>query len=262
MTNLAVVCPTFNSAAFVEKTLATLFAQTRKPDQVIFSDDGSTDHTVESLRRCVAEMAGDTPCTILVNAHAGPGASRNAGILAVDAQWVAFLDSDDLWMPEKLETIEAAIHDNPGANLFCHDEVRIGRDGRESPLVYGRRYRAERPLTPQLYFANMFSTSAVTCRRDLLTECGGFDETLMSAQDYELWLRMSPAMHPVFIHEVLGKYVEREGNITSGKLRKRFMNEVRIAWMHRGMVSAPRVAARLGRISLSYVRQYAVALSG
>lgn len=249
---IAVVCPTFNSATFFEKTLATVLGQTRKPDLLVISDDGSSDGTVDHVQRYLEQHANGVRFQVLANGHGGPGAARNAGIRVADCEWIAFLDSDDRWMPRKLERMERAILEWPDANFFSHDEVRLSREGRTTPLRYGRNYCRDLPLPPQLYFSNMFSTSAVTCRRNLLLRHGGFDETLMSAQDYELWLRMSSEIEPVFLNEVLGQYVERGGNITSGKLSRRMYNELLIAWKHRGMVSAARMSVRIGRIALSY----------
>lgn len=230
--------------------------QTRLPDEVVISDDGSQDDTLALVEHFVAESGAGIFWHILRNEHRGPGATRNAGIRKASGDWIAFLDSDDLWEEKKIERITEAIKARPDANFFCHDELLIGKGGETKALEYGRRYRAERPLPAQIYISNMFSTSAVVCRRDLLTEKGYFDETLMSAQDYELWLRLSPNMRPAFVHDILGRYVERTGNITSSGLERRLRNEVRIALIHRHKVSAPWVALRLMRIMLSYARQF------
>lgn len=258
MTTISVVCPTYNSKTFVERTLESALAQSRRPDELIISDDGSTDGTPDAVTKFLEKQGERNEWQVLRNPHRGPGATRNAGIRVARGEWIAFLDSDDLWDLGKLERVEAAIRNAPQANFFCHNEGRISKDGGVSLLEYGRRYRPEKPLPPQIYLANMFSTSAVICRRELLLRYSGFDETLLSAQDYELWLRLSPDLKPVFINEVLGKYVERAGNITSGKLLWRMRNELRIAWMHRGLVSPGWVLARGFRIALSYARQYVV----
>lgn len=262
MVKISVVCPTYNSAQFIESTLETVVRQTRLPDEVVISDDGSRDDTLAVVERFAAARGAGIVWRILRNEHRGPGATRNAGIHAANGEWIAFLDSDDLWETNKIACILQAIDKQPGANFFCHDELLVGKDGTKSTLEYGRRYREEHPLPPQLYYSNMFSTSAVVCRRDLLIGHGCFDETLMSAQDYELWLRLSPVMRPVFVHEVLGKYVERAGNITSSGMKRRLKNEVRIALMHRAKVTPPWVAVRLGRVVLSYARQFARAKLG
>lgn len=256
MPSISVVCPTYNSVEFVARTLDTVMAQTRRPDELIISDDGSSDDSVEVVETYLQKHATGISWRVLKNAHQGPGATRNRGIEAASCDWVAFLDSDDLWEAEKLARVEQAMLDRPTANFFCHNEQRIDKAGRTSLLDYGRRYDPQSPLSPQVYLANMFSTSAVVCRRELLVSHGGFDETLMSAQDYELWLRISGDLEPVFIEQVLGKYVERDGNITSGKLINRMRNELFIAWMHRKMVSLPRMMVRVLRIAAAYLRQF------
>jgi glycosyltransferase involved in cell wall biosynthesis len=256
MIKVSVVCPTFNSARFIEKTLSSVVVQNRKPDELIISDDGSSDETVKIVEQFLHNHCEDIYWVILENTHHGPGAARNAGVSIATGEWVAFLDSDDLWLPNKLNEVESAIVDNPGTNFFCHDEQFINKYGRVSQLKYGRNYDSAKSLPLQMYSANMFSTSAVTCYRELLIQNNGFNERLMSAQDYELWLRLSPYIKPVFIHSVLGKYIERDGNITSGQLRKRMKNEIRIALMHHHMVPNMWFVLRLGRILLSFSKQY------
>ena len=256
MARISVVCPTYNSSGFIENTLRTLVDQTRKPDEVIISDDGSSDNTIELVKRFFQANGDGISWKILSNAHGGPGNARNIGIANAEGNWIAFLDSDDLWHPEKLKTVEETILAHPQANFVCHEEERVQRNGQTKRLTYLTRFHPERPLPPQLYFGNMFSTSAVVCLKYLMSTYGVFDETLMSAQDYELWLRLSPHIKPVLIPTVLGRYVERAGNITSGKLYWRMRNELRIAVMHRNLASLPLLMGRIGRILLSYSRQY------
>ena len=256
MIKISVVCPTFNSAQFIVRTLETVVRQTRLPDEVVISDDGSCDDTLALVENFVANKGEFISWHILRNEHRGPGATRNTGIYKATGEWISFLDSDDLWEVRKIERIAEVIKSLPEVNFFCHDELHINKDGEIKELEYGRRYRAELPLQAQVYISNMFSTSAVVCRRELLIAKGCFDETLMSAQDYELWLRLSPFIRPFFVKEILGRYVERPGNITSSGLKRRLINEVRIALMHRHKVSAPLVVVRLSRIMLSFARQF------
>lgn len=222
---------------------------------IIFSDDGSSDDTVAKIKNYIDRFEGAVSCQVIEGSHRGPGAARNQAIQAASTDWVAFLDSDDLWTPEKLKEVEAAIRSQPDANFFCHDETKIHRDGRRSSLIYGQRYRENYPLPQQLYIANMFSTSAVVCRKEIIMWCNGFDETLMSAQDYDLWLRMSPYLRPFFIRKSLGTYIERPGNITSGSVRSRLKNEILIAWKYHAMVPLLYFFIRICRILASYSRQ-------
>ena len=89
---ISVVCPTCNSEEFIEPTLIALFNQTRMPDEVIFVDDGSTDNTVNFLKKFVKLHGRTIRCVICENDHRGPGASRNLGIEVALGEWIAFLD--------------------------------------------------------------------------------------------------------------------------------------------------------------------------
>ena len=109
----------------------------------------------------------------------------------------------------------------------------LAEDGSIAVLDYSRRYSAGKPLTEQLLKTNLFSTSAVVCKRVNVLEVGGFDETLSSAQDYELWLRMSPKLSPFFIKQVLGTYTVRKGNISTTRHLKRLINIWHVLLRHR-----------------------------
>lgn len=251
-TAFTVIVPAYQAESFLGNTLATVAGQTRPPVELIVVDDGSTDATiavVESFALAHPELS----VRLLRNEHRGPGAARNAGIRAAQSDWIAFLDSDDLWHPRKLETMLAAIEARPGGNFYCHNETIRSLDGSEHVEDYGAGFTAVEPVPVQLYRRNRFSTSAVVCRRDLLLRWGGFDEDLTSAQDYELWLRMSPDLAPVFVPEALGTYVLREGNISTRRFWKRLLNVLRVKHRHRKKVGATLYAYSVARISLAHV---------
>ena len=254
--NITVVCPTFNSAAFVIETLASVVAQDTPPREVVVVDDGSSDGTADLVEQYFAEVKPDFETKVVRAQHGGPGASRNLGVEAASLPWIAFLDSDDFWLPAKLTVVTDAIKANPEANFFCHDEVLVTHRQQRVDMTYSRRVDTTGDMIRQIYFANRFSTSAVVCRKDLLVDAGLFDTTLPSAQDYEMWLRMAADMRLVMVPESLGEYREREGNITSGRLRRRFVNECRIAFRYADEVPKWMVAAKLIRIILSYARQF------
>ena len=254
--SISVICPTFNSEDFVGRAIESVLKQTMLPYELIISDDGSFDSTADRVERLFKGQ--DLRCLLLINDHRGPGAARNAGIRIATGEWIAFLDSDDFWQPEKLERITEAIERHPNANFICHHETMIRQDGRHQALEYVRRFRWDRSLMRQVYASNIFSTSAVVCRRSLLLERGLFDELLMSAQDYELWLRLSPHIRPLFVEQSLGYYVERAGNITSGNSGARILNELRIATRHANMVPRLDFVMRVTRILRSYARQQLV----
>ena len=190
-----------------------------------------------------------------MNKHKGPGACRNAGILKASGEWIAFLDSDDIWEENKIEICIKAIRENPKANFFCHNEIFEKKNGKEVILKYNKRFNNNFNLSTQLFYANMFSTSAVICKKNILINNGCFNETLMSAQDYELWLRLSPILNVIFIKDVLGRYVERKNNITNTNIILRFKNELRIIFLHKNKANFFLIIIRLFRVLLSYTHQ-------
>lgn len=230
--SITVVVPAYQAAGFLARTLATVAQQTQLPQELIVVDDGSADATCDVVETFA--IAHTELCVrLLREPHRGPGAARNAGVRAAGSEWIAFLDADDLWRPGKIEKMIATIQAHPEGNFFCHNETTRLLDGTERVTDYSKGFSLNKPIPRQLYQHNYFSTSAVVCRRELVLRWGGFDETLASAQDYELWLRMSPELVPVFVPEMLGTYVVREGNISTSRFWKRLFNILEVKHRHR-----------------------------
>ncbi len=232
--NVSVIIPAYQAEGSVAKTLATVAAQTKVPQELIVVDDGSTDSTcdiVESFAAGHPEMS----VRLLREQHRGAGAARNTGIRAARSEWIAFLDADDLWHPEKLEKMIRTIQAHPEANFYCHNETIRFLDGHERMTNYSAGFSWNRSIPRQLYQHNYFSPSAVICRRDLVLRWGGFDETLSTAEeDYELWLRISPDILPVFVPEALGTYVLHQGNLSNRRSSwKGLYNMLRVKHRHR-----------------------------
>ena len=256
---VSVICPAFNASPFVLETLSCVLTQSVAPVEVIVVDDGSTDDTLKRVEEFFAmNTRGSCELKLLSEKHAGPGAARNAGIRAATGDWIAFIDSDDLWMNEKLGEVSNFIAAHSiGAqselNFICHSEVHIHFDGSRSELHYGRMFNKDKPLPPQLYRRCLFSTSAVVCKRKLFFDYGFFSETLMSGQDYDLWLTISPHLNVGFIDKLLGVYRDRRGNISSGAAIPRLENLFRIYWHHRDKVSPILTATMLSRLLAFYL---------
>lgn len=259
-TTVSVIVPAYQAEAFLEKTLMTVAAQSVLPTELILVDDGSRDSTLDVMRK-FARLHPQLRVLVLNEAHRGPGATRNAGIRAASSEWIAFLDADDLWRPEKIETMLAAAISHPTSNLFCHNEAVMRPDGSLSGVNnYGSGFSPDVPLAEQLYRNNLLSTSAVMCRRTDVMRVGGFDETLSSAQDYELWLRMSDGMKPAFVAHVLGTYVVRPGNISTTRPWRRLRNMSRVLVRHRHKVRTSTFVACWARNTIAAVLRIASAL--
>lgn len=205
-----VVIPTFNHAAMLHEALASLVAQTHTDWQAYIVNNFSTDHTID-----VIDSFRDSRMTRLDFANNGViGAARNVGINAGSAPYVAFLDSDDVWYPDKLTISLAALE--RGADLVCHAERWVETNGSSRVVRYGTNGR--HCYSALLYRGNALSTSAVVMRRTLLATTGGFDEdpTIVTAEDYDLWLRTARTQaHFVFLPDALGEFRRRAGSESS-----------------------------------------------
>lgn len=187
MTRISVVIPSHNRALLLARALDSVLAQTEPPEECLVVDDGSSDDTEALVRSAYPQV------TYLKQPHRGVSAARNAGIAQARGDWVAFLDSDDYWMPDKLLHQRRAVAG--GDPVICHtDEIWIRRGKRVNPM------RKHRKRGGWIYSHCLprcaISPSTSMVRRDVLRQAGGFDEGLPACEDYDLWLRLC-ARHPV-----------------------------------------------------------------
>ena len=198
---VSVVIPSYNSAPFIKRTLASVLAQTFRDFEIIVSDDGSTDDTVNVVENFLKNNSS-VPWKILKNPYKGPGAARNAGIMASSGEWIAFLDSDDLWFPHKLEKVMKYAKRNKRAQLITHSELCLFPDGSTKVFLYYKMYK--KGLDPFLNFwrKNLLATSAVVLKKDIFKLSGYFDETLYNNQDYDLWLRVVQHTIPHYLPDI------------------------------------------------------------
>jgi len=232
MNNISVIIPSYNSELFISDTINSLLNQTVKPFEIIIVDDGSTDNTYKVVSDIIKKNE-DFNFRLIKGFHKGPGAARNIGIKAAKSKWIAFLDSDDLWSINKIKNVTKVIKENINFTFFCHNEKLISNNKPAIELDYSKKYNQKINLPNQLYKNNLFSTSAVVCLRHDLNKVGGFDELLSSAQDYDLWLKMSHLIKPFFIKQVLGTYTLRDGNISTTNHLKRLINIYKVMFRHR-----------------------------
>ncbi len=180
---VSVIIPTYNRAALVAEALASVKAQTFRDFEIVVVDDGGTDGTWEVLSDCGEIRARRHPH------RRGVSAARNTGINAARGQWLAFLDSDDLWLPDKLARQMAYLTTRPSLCLCQTDETWVRRGVRVNKPLRHRKV-AGRIFLPSLERC-MISPSAVMVHRRLFQDHGAFDETLPAAEDYDLWLRLT-----------------------------------------------------------------------
>jgi glycosyltransferase involved in cell wall biosynthesis len=210
----SVVIAAHNAARTLPSALRSVLAQTRPDFEVIVVDDGSTDGTNEVLR-----TVPDDRIDLVSQPNRGPAAARNAGIERAAGEYVCLLDSDDLWLPDYLETMGAALDRDAGAGLVYTDAWRLNDVTRRVRRRTTMRAQ-EPPLRPPeerdalllaLLERNFVFTSA-TIRRRVLDDVGGF-RTFTRSEDYELWLRIA-ASGARFLNagKVLAVYRHRPGS--------------------------------------------------
>jgi len=208
---LSVVIPAYNCASHIEETLASVFNQTRKPFEILVINDGSTDNT--------AEVVSKYPQVRLINKlNQGPSETRNRGILESTGNWIAFLDSDDMWHAGKIEAVEKHIQDNPETDMVS-TAFYIGNEKDWQKITPRRIYNPRDSFFEQLYRRSFIATSSVVIKKDFLTKAGGFDTSLLVAEDLDLYLRIALMNAKYFyIREHLLYYRSHPNSITSNPL--------------------------------------------
>ncbi|MCE5244835.1 MAG: glycosyltransferase [Syntrophobacteraceae bacterium] len=183
---ISVIIPTWNRREQLLEAVASVLAQRCAEMEIIVVDDGSTDGTAEALESFGSRVA------CLYQPRAGVSAARNRGIEASRGEWLAFLDSDDLWLPEKLSAQMDFFSRHPEAGICQTEEVWIRNGRRLNPKNYHRK--PEGRCFPLLLERCLVSPSAVMIHRNVFEEVGLFDESLPACEDYDLWLRIGCRM--------------------------------------------------------------------
>ena len=192
---ISVVIPSYNRRPTLARALQSVFDQTSAVDEVILVDDGSTDGSSDMVDRQFPRVK------ILRQPNRGVSAARNRGIGAAQFEWIALLDSDDSWMPQKIERVRKTRRQQPGYVLYHSDEIWIRRGIRVNPKHKHRK-------SGGWIFENCLplcaiSPSASVISKTALQSVGMFDENLPACEDYDLWLRLCHQYPVNYIDEAL-----------------------------------------------------------
>ena len=213
---VSVIIPTHNAGKFIAQALQTVLDQTYAQYEVTVVDDGSTDETKDILREF------DGSIRYLYQDNRGPSAARNAGIRIAQGDYICFLDADDLWVPNKLESQIAFFEEHADIGLVFSDEEEISTHGttRHSRLARSRfcsdlvGHAPVRTAFQKLLIENFIPTSTVMIRKECFAKAGLFDQTLTVVEDRDLWLRIAAHFEIACLPRVLGKKLEHERNIS------------------------------------------------
>jgi glycosyltransferase involved in cell wall biosynthesis len=188
---ISVLVPTYNRAHSLPRALDSILGQSLPVAEIILVDDGSEDGTQDLIRRCYPQVR------YLRQPNGGVSRARNLGIAAARSEWIALLDSDDAWLPEKLAAQRALLREHPGIRLCHSEEIWIRRGRRVNQMAKhaksgGYIFRACLPRC-------VISPSAALLHRSLFEEVGTFDEDLPACEDYDLWLRICASEPVAFV---------------------------------------------------------------
>jgi len=180
---VSVIIPTYNRWPIVEEAIESVLAQSYGAFEIIVIDDGSDDGTADRLQKYAGSLR------LVSRERRGVAAARNYGVGIAQGRYVAFLDSDDLWLPNKLEIQTAFMDQHPEVQICQTEEIWIRQRTRVNPKAKHRKPSGD-IFRPSLDLC-LVSPSAVMMTKELFDRVGGFDEGFPVCEDYDLWLRIA-----------------------------------------------------------------------
>lgn len=189
---VSVIIPAYNSAAFIAETIRSVLAQTYDNVEIIVVDDGSTDATLDVLSEFGEQI------TVLTKSNGGPASARNLAIRNSTGAYIAFLDADDLWMPEKLMEQVAFLESHPEVGMTYSEALMFVEPFEEASGE--KQIRGKIGFTGETSFCHLLlgdhiPNSTVLMRRNCVETIGWLNESraLVAVEDYEYWLRLARA---------------------------------------------------------------------
>ncbi|MCK5311333.1 MAG: glycosyltransferase [Desulfobacteraceae bacterium] len=207
---VSVVIPTYNRKDIISRAIESVYNQIYKNYEIIIVDDGSTDGTVDYLKEHY-----NNKIHYVFQKNRGASSARNKGISKAKGKYIAFLDSDDEWVDTKLETQVAFLKKNPEIALLC-----------------GKTYRSDNikkvntPLTEEitgnlfttLYSHSFVSTPTVIVKKEILDQVGAFDLNYKSAEDFDLWLKITHEYKCAFLPDLVAVVNRGDDNLSTDKI--------------------------------------------
>ncbi len=219
----SIVIPVYNAADFIKKTLDSIKNQSYKIYEVLITNDGSTDST-EKVLKDYKRLNPGFPLNFVTQENSGVSTARNNSIFRSSGDYVAFLDQDDWWFPNKLERAAETLNSHEGIDVLYHEAIVVNwKKGSKS----NRLGAIKEPLYLNLLFGrSKIGISTAVAKRDVLVKEGGFTTSYIYSEDYDLWLRLArKGANFYYLRDFLGKYIiqpasesNKVGKMTGEKL--------------------------------------------
>lgn len=241
MYSLSVVIPCYNSALTIVESLNSIFIQKYKINEIILVDDGSSDNTVSTIEEYIKESSFSN-FKLIKQKNSGPSAARNNGIKNSTSEWIAFLDSDDKWLPDKLEKQLHFLKLNPKIVLIS---------GGHGNFFFDKKVDSQKINLKKLCFKNFFETPTVIVKKDVVSKFF-FDENMRYSEDYNLWLNIVSEHDSLYVNSILSMSILNKKSFGESGLSKNLFS------MEKGELKAITNQRKKGSISFPF---YALVVS-
>lgn len=221
MPTVSVIIPTYQRANLVPLAIKSVLAQTYQDYEIIVVNDGSTDNTKEVLAKFVPQIIA------IHQENRGLSAARNTGIKASQGKYIAFLDDDDRWLPEKLAKQIPILETKPKVGLVFSDTFAVDNQDKVLGKSSESNPQPKVKVSWTLFEQNFIPVVTVVLRRACLDEVGLFDESLTACEDYDLWLRIIEKWSVYYLDEALTYYRQGEGSMQRNEERM-WLNWLRV----------------------------------
>jgi glycosyltransferase involved in cell wall biosynthesis len=211
---VSIIMPAYNAEKFISKSIESVLQQTYQNWELLVVNDGSKDNTSS-----IVKLFNYTRIKLIEQENGGVSKARNTGIANSTGEFIAFLDSDDLWLKDKLEIQVKYMRNNQNIVLSYGDYLSFIEDGKiiENKQLYPFKIK---DLKQRLLVFNFIATLTVMVKSDVLKATGGFDTELFGPEDWDLWIKISQKGDIGYIKENLAMYREHEGGISKNKKRQ------------------------------------------
>ena len=213
MPEVSVIIPAHNSADYIGEALESVFDQTYTDYEVIVVDDGSTDGTADVVRKF-----GDR-VVYAYQENGGAASARNHGIELARGKFVAFLDADDVWLPDKLEKQIRLFENNPDLGLVFTENYLFDEQGIYCDSLDKKFRLMSGDLAQSIFMNSGVATPTVMVRREVFKKLGTFDESLTQAEDDNMWIRITSHYRGMLVDEPLVKIREHQGRISHDHIK-------------------------------------------
>lgn len=205
---VSVIIPVFNGEKFIQRCISSVIRQTYKNLEIIVIDDGSSDNTKNVV------VDNFPSVSYLYQRNCGPAAARNLGINKSTGDYIAFIDADDVWLPEKISMQIEALRKNPKIKVV-HTNIEIMNDGKVDKTFYPIDRQENKMFESLLLWTGSVVCSSILFSRECIEKVGNFDSELWTAEDVHLFLRMAYYYDFYFINQPLVIKYHHDSNLTN-----------------------------------------------